>query len=164
MDLDTFWQIISDTRADTADESERADALTEHLVGLTPGEIADFDRHYEEQKVRSCTWLLWGAGYLVKGGCSEDGFDYFRDWLIGAGRTLFEQALADPDSLAELLTPDQGELEAGDLGYAAGQAYQQSTGEELPDNGITFGSPTGEPWEDDDLAALLPRLSARFAE
>ncbi|MEV8324406.1 DUF4240 domain-containing protein [Kitasatospora sp. NPDC056731] len=164
MDLDTFWQIIDDTRTGAADESEHADALTEYLAGLAPDQIADFDRHYAQQKARSCTWLLWGAGYLVNGGCSDDGFDYFRDWLIGAGRTLFEQALADPDSLAELLTPDQEELEAEDLAYAATHAYRQLTGADLPSSDITSVPPTGEPWEDEDLPALLPHLSARFAD
>jgi hypothetical protein len=28
----------------------------------------------------------WGAAYLANGGCSDDGFDYFRGWLIGQGR------------------------------------------------------------------------------
>lgn len=163
MDLDTFWQIISDTRAAAADESEHTDLLTDRLAELEPAEIASFDRHYDEQKVRSYDWLLWGAGYLVNGGCSDDGFDYFRDWLIGAGRDLFEQALADPDGLADLLAPGQEDLEGEGLDTAAARAFERATGRELPYNGISFpADPTGEPWEEDDLPALLPRLSARF--
>jgi hypothetical protein len=42
----------------------------------------------------------WGAAYLANGGCSDDGFDYFRGWLIGQGRKVYETVLADPDSLA----------------------------------------------------------------
>ena len=36
----------------------------------------------------SYRWDLWGAAYLANGGCSDDGFDYFRGWLIGQGRKV----------------------------------------------------------------------------
>ncbi|MFL6076856.1 MAG: DUF4240 domain-containing protein [Mycobacteriales bacterium] len=29
---------------------------------------------------------LWGAAYLINGGASDDGFDYFRGWLIARTR------------------------------------------------------------------------------
>ena len=48
----------------------------------------------------SYRWDLWSAAYLANGGCSGDGFDYFRGWLIGQGRTAYETVLADPDALA----------------------------------------------------------------
>ncbi|MFF5497583.1 DUF4240 domain-containing protein [Streptomyces aquilus] len=38
----------------------------------------------------------------MNGGCSDDGFDYFRGWPIAQGREDFERATADPDALAEL--------------------------------------------------------------
>ena len=45
---------------------------------------------------------LWGAAYLINGGCSDDGFDHFRGWLMTQGREVFARAVAEPDSLAEL--------------------------------------------------------------
>ena len=45
---------------------------------------------------------LWGAAYLINGGASDDGFEYFRGWLMTQGRAVFARAVADPDSLAEL--------------------------------------------------------------
>ena len=45
---------------------------------------------------------MWGAAYVIHGGCSDDGFEYFRRWLISRGRKAYEAALADPDSLAQL--------------------------------------------------------------
>jgi hypothetical protein len=34
--------------------------------------------------------------------CSDDGFDYFRSWLMLQGRETFGRAVAAPDSLADL--------------------------------------------------------------
>jgi hypothetical protein len=44
---------------------------------------------------------LWAAAYLIEGGC-DDGFMDFRAGLMLQGRTAFEAAVADPDSLAGL--------------------------------------------------------------
>ena len=38
---------------------------------------------------------LWDAAYLINGGCSDDGFDYFRGWLVDQGRETFERCLAE---------------------------------------------------------------------
>ena len=49
------------------------------------------DRAYRQE--------LWGAAYLINGGCSDDGFVYFLGWLIAQGRDVYQAALPDPDSL-----------------------------------------------------------------
>ena len=51
-----------------------------------------FQRAFERQQARAYSWDLWGAA--------------FQRWLISKGRVVFEAALADPDSLADLLEPD----------------------------------------------------------
>jgi hypothetical protein len=45
---------------------------------------------------------LWAAAYVINGGCSDDGFDYFRAWLMLQGQGTFGQAVADLDSPADL--------------------------------------------------------------
>lgn len=163
MDHDTFWQLISDSRARITGQDEQAAALLELLVALPPEEIAAFDRIYAELLAKTYTWRLWAAGYVINGGCSDDGFHYFREWLIARGRGFFEQALADPDGLAALPWDEGQDAEAEEVGYAAAQAYERVTGGELPPHGVPYaGAPAGEPWEDDQLESLLPRLSARF--
>ncbi len=39
---------------------------------------------------------------MLNGGSCDDGFDYFRGWLIAQGRATFERIVADRDALAEL--------------------------------------------------------------
>jgi uncharacterized protein DUF4240/transcription factor WhiB len=165
MDTEAFWRLIDDSRDAAGDVNEQADVLTNSLAQLSPEQIVVFDRVYREHKVRSYSWTLWAAGYIINGGCSDDGFEYFRDWLIAQGRDVFERALTDPDSLADLDLDLDGEqyAEAEDLGGAATIAYNRVTGTDIAHDWVALPDrPHGEPWEDEELAGLLPRLSARF--
>ena len=77
---------------------------------------------------------LWGAAYVINGGCSDDGFDYFRGWLILQGREVFEHVVADPDVLADLpviraQAPGAAYLECEDTLYIASRAHRAATGE-----------------------------------
>jgi hypothetical protein len=51
--------------------------------------------------------------------------------------------------------------------YVAAQTYEQRTGEELPDTGVSSASePVGEQWSEDgdDLQRLLPKLWAKYEQ
>ncbi|WP_299531327.1 DUF4240 domain-containing protein [uncultured Streptomyces sp.] len=170
MDETAFWEIIDSTReAADGDPEEHADLLVDRLVRLDPDSVVDFARHFEARYHRAYRWDLWGAAAVLLGGASDDAFDYFRCWLIGQGREVFEGAVHDPDSLAELLDDFDEELDGDgeELGYAADEAYEQLTGAQTPDLGLPPQprEPEGIPFtfEDDEvLAARFPALWDRF--
>ncbi|MFE1318561.1 DUF4240 domain-containing protein [Kitasatospora phosalacinea] len=165
MDETGFWQLVDEAReAAAGDPDEQAEALVDRLLRLTPDEVLDFARQFEARFQRAYTVELWGAAHLLLDGASEDGFDYFRCWLIGQGRDVFEGAVHEPDALAELV-PDFDEEEDGDaeeLGYAADEAYERLTGLPLPDLGVrqpaaAYG--VGFDFSDKaQMAARYPRL------
>ena len=170
MDETEFWELIDGSRrAADGDPEEQADALIERLSGRDPDSVVDFARHFESRYNRAYAWELWAAAAVLLDGASDDAFDYFRCWLIGQGRDVFEGALHDPDHLAELLD-DFDEAVDGDaeeLGYAADEAYEQLTGAEMPDLGLA--PPPREPLgsyldldDDEALAERFPRLWERF--
>lgn len=133
MRTDTFWDVVEAARAQVTDpvrEPERvAEALVEQLVTLPADEIVAFQLVLDELLRASYRWDLWAAAFLVNGGCSDDGFDYFRGWLVAQGRTVWEAALADPDSLAELVTAGRPEIaECEELLEAAAGAFARVTG------------------------------------
>lgn len=170
MDETEFWQIIDSTReAADGDPEEHADLLVERLVRLDPDSVLDFARHFEARYNRAYRWDLWGAAAVLLGGAGDDAFDYFRCWLIAQGREVFEGAMHDPDSLAELLD-DFGEELDGDgeeIGFAADEAYEQLTGVVAPDLGLPpqAAKPEGTPFGLDDdgvLAERYPALWERF--
>ncbi|MET7872562.1 DUF4240 domain-containing protein [Streptomyces cyaneofuscatus] len=171
MDETEFWELIDNSREGAeGDPEEQADLLVERLVQLDPDSVLDFARHFEARYNRAYRWDLWGAAAVLLGGASDDAFDYFRCWLIGQGREVFEGALHDPDGLAELLEDFDEEIDGDgeELGYAADEAYEQLTGVVAPDLGLPpqptepLGSPVD--FEDDEaLAARYPELWDRFA-
>ncbi|MGP8302350.1 DUF4240 domain-containing protein [Streptomyces inhibens] len=170
MDETEFWALIDSSReAAEGDPQEQADALVERLLGLDPDAVVDFARHFESRYNRAYAWDVWAAASVMLGGASDDAFDYFRCWLIGQGREIFEGALHDPDQLAELLD-DFDEAVDGDaeeLGYAADEAYEQMTGGVMPDLGLPPAprEPFGTYLDFDDdqaLAERFPLLWDRF--
>ncbi|MER8014574.1 DUF4240 domain-containing protein [Streptomyces griseoluteus] len=170
MDETEFWELIDAAReAAEGDPEEQADLLVDRLLQFDPDMVLDFARHFEARYNRAYRWDLWGAASLLLGGASDDAFDYFRCWLIGQGREVFEGALHDPDSLAELLDEFDDEMDGDgeELGYAADEAYERLTGTVAPDLGIAPapGEPSGTPVDfesDGTLADRYPALWDRF--
>lgn len=170
MSDDTFWALIDQSAKHESDPEQQLAVLKAGLSRLSPEEIEAFDAAFWRQMSRSYTWDLWGAAYIVHGGASDDGFEYFRRWLISKGRAVFEAALADPDSLADMLVADiDGVLEFEEFGYVASEAWAKRTGKSEDEfrSSIAYASePSGVPFEEDDdhLAARFPKLWRRFGD
>jgi len=162
MDDDHFWAFIGAARDAAGDDVEdRVSGLEQVLLNHHPDEVAEFRQKYDEMLARSYRWDLWGAAHVMMGGCSDDGFRYFRDWLVSEGEAVFEAALADADSLAGVEQDEDFELES--FGYVAAEVYEQMTDLPLPaSRSLEPAEPVGHGWEEDALPALLPRLWKRF--
>jgi hypothetical protein len=163
----TFWKIIE---AAARDADGECDVLVEHvrsaLRTLTPNEIREFDAILDQKLASSYTWPLWGAGYLINGGCSDDGFEYFRCWLISRGRRVFDAAVAQPDWLANVVNPENDNHECEPLLYVALETYEEVTGQQMPRGTKNLPTkPSGESWDFEDhraTRARLPKLSRLY--
>jgi Protein of unknown function (DUF4240) len=172
MDETEFWELIDSARESAGgDPDDQADLLVDRLVQLDPDSVLDFARHFESRMNRAYRWDVWGAAWVLLDGASDDAFDYFRCWLIGQGREVYEGALHEPDDLADLLDgfDEEADGDAEGLGYAADEAYEQLTGLERPE--LDLPEPPQEPegtaldFENDSaLSTRFPKLWARFRE
>lgn len=162
MQLDQFWQFVEAAKAKAGSETEaRVEALRAVLGALSPAELQSFQNHYDRLICLAYRWDLWAA-YIINGGCGDDGFRYFRDWLISEGRSVFEGALKDPESLADLSHIDPAELEA--FNYVAYELYEQKGAGKLAfDYSTESPEPAGTPWDEDEVGKLFPRLDAQYA-
>jgi Protein of unknown function (DUF4240) len=130
MDEEAFWSIIEQAKAEAGDDpDDQLELIKISLSELPDEDILEFERLFYALDARAFRADLWGAAYVINGGCSEDAFDYFRAWLIGQGREVYENALANPDSLADLVDEDS-DVEFEFLLYAAIEAYEEKTGED----------------------------------
>ena len=167
----SFWSVVESTTTFEADSDRQLAALQAALRRLSIEDLEAYEATFDALMKRSYSWDLWGATYVIHGGASDDGFEYFRCWLISKGRTVFEKVLADPDSLADLLAPDlQGVLEFELFAYVARRTWGEKTGRpatQIPTaaNMMYPGTePSGVRFEDDPthLAKRYPKLWRRF--
>lgn len=104
MDIPTFWRLIETTQvAGDEDIKQQTRLLIQELVELVPEEIIQFDMLLHKFHTQVYTNDLWAAANILMGGCSSDGFDYFRGWLLAQGEAIFHAALHNPESLADVI-------------------------------------------------------------
>jgi hypothetical protein len=172
MDTHRFWQLIESSRRGL--DPARAGGNMERQLGelrvllskLSPEEVLAFRDRLVEQMNAAFQWELWGAAYLIGGGCSDDGFSDFRGWLVSMGRRVFENALSHADSLADIAdAPGVEDVFFEEFSGVPARVYEELTGREIPAYpGPLPHAPAGESWREDgeDLARRLPRLWARY--
>lgn len=170
--MNRFWEVIATAcRPDLNPETEWASALENELARLTPDEILEFDRIFDALAEKAYHRDLWSAADLINGGASDDGFYYFRCWLIGKGRRVYEDTLSDPDTLAAGVDPG---LDAEAEIYAAPQkAWGRVTGKEDEEYPLSLpsrhcgGTLKGERWDFNDAKEVrkrFPRLAALYLD
>jgi hypothetical protein len=174
VDARQFWNLIEAARRRVADPADG-----EAIVALAAFELSHFPREEIVAADRILTALmaasyrksLWAAAYVITGGCSDDGFEYFRGWLIAQGREVFERSVADPDSLADL--PVLGPAGPAQWGvweqvlYIPLWAHKWATGEVLPTDAYSVEYPEleADPGFDlfdnrTEMERRLPRLTS----
>lgn len=111
-----FWQMIDDAKKEAAPTPDDGmyDALMHKLVPLSDAEIVRWGQIFDQYHKLSYKESLWDMAYEINGGCSDDGFDYFRGWLIAQGKDIFFKVLQNPNSLMALEI-EEGEAELEDM-------------------------------------------------
>jgi len=178
MDEEQFWAIVQ-TAVDEAgdDEDEYLEVVKRELSKLSLKEMIGFRLRTDKLLYDSYTSEMWCAGYLMNGGCSDDGFEYFRLWVISRGRKVYEAAMANPDNLIDYIG-DDAEMDFFEFElfwYVALEAFEEVVDAELYDyiDDENFKTREGNypnfefNWEEDEpesMQKLCPRLFEKFWE
>lgn len=162
MSIDEFWVIIERARRGNPDCYEFARRVSASLGRLPADSIMGFAYHLESCFSSSYRWDLWAVAYIVNGGASDDGFEYFRGWLIAQGREVFDAAMKDPERAADHAVVD-GRNECEEVLYLASTAFEKRTKRKLPFGFVTRAqTPFGQKWDESDLPRLYSVLVERF--
>jgi len=137
-------------------------ALSGEIAKLTHPDAAGFAQIFDSMMDRAYSWPLWGAAYVINGGCSDDSFSDFRASLISRGRTAFDRALNDPDSLADE-DLDEGTWFFEGYQYAVTDAVKAVTGATPPRAQSHPKAPSGEEWDEANVYDRYPRLRQKYA-
>jgi hypothetical protein len=160
VDESQFWELVQ--RAHDAagnDMDQKCEVLKAEIGKLSKNEANDFAILFDGMMDRAYSYKLWGAAYVIHGGCGDDTFIDFRSSLISRGRSCFERAVADPDSLADEEFDETAWFYEG-YQYAVTAGVKAVAG--LRQRRRHPDRPSGENWVEDDLRERFPRLIAKF--
>ena len=170
---ESFWDLIHDAKIACGQDMDVMLAyLKDRLVSMGPTQAQNFHDIIHAYEDLADKFGLWdAAGIMKEYGCSDDGFIDFRAWLIAQGREVYFAALADPDSLADVVP--YGDCCFEQLSYVGDYAYEQLTGKSAYDQtdwsayeallmkleqDIVYKDGIEFPREGADLKKYLPRL------
>jgi hypothetical protein len=158
-----FWSIVQEAHDQSEGDMDKKCELIADLLGKLPGEEAiAFSQFFDAMMDRAYAWPLWGAAYVINGGCGDDSFTDFRASLISRGQQAFESALADPDAMPANEYDEDSWFYEG-YQYAIDDGVETAAGR-IVDRIVPHpDTPSGEAWNEEDVYELYPRLSAAFA-
>jgi hypothetical protein len=175
------WQLIEQSKAEAlGNPKPQYELLTEHLTTMPVANIVVFGDYIRKFSRHAYRGHLWAAAYVICGGCSDDGFMDFRDWLISRGEAIYHEALRDPETLLDIVPLIVGEYGVyGDarhegLSYICWTAYERKMGVEYLGfrydeiNSPILGpyihqKPDNMDWDEDTVYKMYPKLTTKFA-
>ncbi|MGE7775204.1 DUF4240 domain-containing protein [Chitinophaga sp. NPDC101104] len=169
MDEGQYWEIVENSLAKAYDQTSQEAFLNVYLSQLPSEEIIAFECRHQELLRASHNSDLWCAAAIINNGCSDDGFHYFKAWLISRGKEVFTAALKDPDgTLYRVVDPTVEFYEFEFFNYSAAYAYEAKTGKDifdvLPENHSALPSIKIK-WDlasEDTVKAICPKLFSLY--
>jgi hypothetical protein len=142
--------------------ARQAESLAQLLRELPASEVKAFDDQMHSLIIEAYSYDLWGAAALLaEGSCSDDSFTDFCSWLISMGRSNFEAAIADPQSLAApAFAPGVEDIFFEEFQYVPSDVFEEMTGEEITEYTRSYPhDPSGAKWNNpQDLRERYPVL------
>lgn len=178
MDESRFWSVFEPVASIPGDAiEEQEEALAEQLSELSDNDLIAFQMIYNRLHASAYRWDLWEVAYHTGGGCSDDSFAYFRNWLIGRGREAFYAVLENPDNLADYPMGEDPMLTAQSVEWdlLPGRIWEERDDsrdadawfEAVPvaETNDHNSDPAGQPFNEDDVEGFksrYPRLAEMY--
>lgn len=163
MNEEQFWQIIQKVHIDgLGDMDKKCELVSLEISKLSAQDAKQFQILFDEQMDKAYSWELWGAAYVIAGGCSDDSFTDFRSALISRGEVSLNAALLNPDSLADQII-DEDDLFYEGYQYAVSDGVEKILGTSPERYASHPSDSSGNEWEEDEntLKRLYPKLWAK---
>jgi len=130
---DLYWQIVQDSIKKTSNQNDQEEYLISRLQKLSPTEIIGFRLRTDKLLYDTYTSDMWCAGYIMNEGCSDDGFEYFRCWVISRGKGTYYKAKENADYLINEINKELECYEFESFWHVALTAFENKTGKDLHD-------------------------------
>jgi hypothetical protein len=133
LDETIFWNIVNLSVKNTNNQDSQERFLVKEIEKLTPKEMIGFRLRTDKFLYDTYNSEMWCAGYIMNDGCSDDGFEYFRNWIISRGKETYYKAKENPDSLISEFIEGEEYYDFESFWYVALTAFENKTGKELYD-------------------------------
>lgn len=133
LDETVFWNIVDLSIKNTKNQDDKESFLVKEIEKLTPKQIIGFRLRTDKLLFDTYNSEMWCAGYIMNGGCSDDGFEYFRNWIISRGKDTYYKAKDNSDSLILEYVEGEDYYDFECFWYVALTAFENKTGKELYD-------------------------------
>jgi hypothetical protein len=128
MNEDQYWALV-----DNSLKHEQETFLVNELRKLSNEEIIGFRLRTDKLLYDTYNSEMWCAGYIMNGGCSDDGFEYFRCWVISRGRDTYYKSKDDPDYLIQESIEGAEYYDYEGFWYVALTAFEKNSNKNLYD-------------------------------
>jgi len=146
-----FWSII---------DKLKDSSLRDMFHAMSSDEILQFDLRFDSLMSMAYHYKLWGAAYVINGGCSDDCFQDFRTNLITHGKEKFYATLKDPESCRDWI---KSESLLDERPYiTVYEVYMERTGHEPPQQQVIKYELKGKPFNEATVYRQYPKLAKRF--
>jgi hypothetical protein len=155
-----FWHLIDETRKTSTDQFNFLDNLKSTLESFNPKELRNFDKILKTKINELNTWEHWALAYIVRQGCGDDAFDYFKAWCVSKGQKAFNSIKNIDEKELVLIFDEDPQLE--ELYYLAEQVYEYKTSDLMQPVKIKASKIIGRKWDEDKLQMTFPTLCKLF--
>jgi hypothetical protein len=155
-----FWQLIDEARKISTDQFNFLDNLKSTLEGFNPKELRNFDKLLKTKASELNTWEHWALAYIVRHGCGDDAFDYFKVWAVSKGQKAFNSIKNIQENELVSIFNEDPQLE--ELDFLAEQIYEDKTSDLMQPVKIKANKLTGKKWDENNLQKTFPTLCKLF--
>ena len=175
LDEELYWRLIDNSLENSSNQEEQAGSLIDEIEKLSHKEMIGFRLRTDRFLHDTYGSEMWCVAYIVNGGCSDHGFEYFRHWLISRGKEAYYTVKENPDRLAEIVNPGVELYDFEAFRFVADDAFERKTGKDLDDfiDHDNFKTSEGNypkfefTWKEDDsesMKKICPKLYNMYLE
>jgi len=155
-----FWQLIEQSRIGIKDQFEFLEKLKSTLETFKPIELRNFQKLLLTKQQELNSWEHWALAYIVRRGCGDDEFDYFKIWAVSKGQNIFRAIKQINTTLLKDIFNEDPQLEG--LLYLAEAVYEDKTGEIMKEVKVKRSKLKGKKWKEENVANDFPILCNIF--
>jgi len=161
MSEELFWELIDESRDESEFDSDLIEILKDKLEAMSATEIKKFQKILLEKMNELNHWDIWALAYIVRKGCGDDAFDYFKAWIVSKGKEAFENVREMKlEKLKKLFKESEPQLE--EFMYVAQNAYENKKYEEMPIPRVKDKPIEGKEWSEDNICKYYSKLCGIF--